>query len=32
MAVKVEAVFKRVNGQTFAGVSVSTASVDFCSE
>lgn len=32
MAVKVEAVFKRVNGQTFAEVSVSTASVDFCSE
>ncbi|ENH8583589.1 hypothetical protein ABWS22_000773 [Salmonella enterica subsp. enterica serovar Braenderup] len=32
MAVKVEVVFKRVNGQTFAGVSMSTASVDFCSE
>ncbi|EDQ3624084.1 hypothetical protein S459_004915, partial [Salmonella enterica subsp. diarizonae] len=32
MAVKVEAVFRRVNGQTFAEVSVSTASVDFCSE
>ncbi|EGX8700596.1 hypothetical protein JHH40_004313 [Salmonella enterica] len=32
MAVKVEAVFRRVNGQTFTEVDVSTASVDFCSD
>ncbi|EIY8868386.1 hypothetical protein MNQ21_000529 [Salmonella enterica] len=32
MAVKVEAVFRRVNGQMFTEVNVSTASVDFCSD